>query len=121
MLWIVDASNPRPMFAQVADQVRAGIARGELIPGSRLPASRELADSLDVNVHTVLRAYQELHAEGLVDLRRGRGATIRKDVDPVSLLAGDLDLLLERAKALGLSHDDLAALLAERAQRKTDP
>jgi DNA-binding transcriptional regulator YhcF (GntR family) len=75
----VDPTASAPLHAQIADGLRAQIAAGRVGPGDRLPAARALADGLDVNVHTVLRAYGALRDDGLVDLRRGRGAVVRAD------------------------------------------
>ena len=69
--------------------------------------------SLEVNLHTVLRAYQELRDEGLVDMRRGRGAVVTDAVAPLAQLHDDVVALVERARALGLSPDTLAALVKE--------
>jgi len=73
---LIDPAAPTPVFAQIAASVAAQVAGGAIPTGTRLPAARELADSLGVNVHTVLRAYQSLRDDGLVELRRGRGAIV---------------------------------------------
>lgn len=76
MLFRIDPAAAEPLFEQLAAQVRTAAIRGELSAGQRLPAARDLAESLEVNLHTVLRAYQELRDEGLIELRRGRGAVV---------------------------------------------
>jgi len=73
---LIDPSSATPVFAQIATSITTQIATGTIATGARLPAAKDLADSLGVNVHTVLRAYQELRDEGQVELRRGRGAVI---------------------------------------------
>lgn len=114
MLWTVDPTDPTPLFTQLVNSVRRAIATGELSVGDRLPAARELARSLDINMHTVLRAYQDLREAGLVELRRGRGAVVRRQLDPEEALAPRLDDLLADASALGLDRDALISLLTQR-------
>lgn len=114
MLWTVDPTDPTPLFTQLVNSVRRAIATGELSVGDRLPAARELARSLAINMHTVLRAYQDLREAGLVELRRGRGAVVRRQLDPEEALAPRLDDLLADASALGLDRDALISLLTQR-------
>ena len=113
MLIRIDADSARPLFDQVAASVRADVLTGRLGPGDRLPAARELADALDINLHTVLRAYQQLRDEGLIDLRRGRGAVIAASAAPLAELAHDIAALVARAASLGVSPTTLAALIKE--------
>jgi len=116
MLLRVDPASDAPLFAQVAASVRADAAAGRLKPGDRLPSARDIAGALGVNLHTVLRAYQELRDEGLVDMRRGRGAVVTDAAAPLAHLRDDVIALTERARALGLSPDMLAALVKETAR-----
>ena len=121
MLFRIDPTAAEPIFAQLASQVRAQVTLGTLEPGTRLPAARELAASLDVNVHTVLRAYQDLRDEGLVELRRGRGAVVteRAKADFVPLRTA-IDAVATESVRLSLSPDTAAALVRE-AVRRADP
>jgi len=66
----------KPLYLQVADQLRMQIENGELAPDTRLPASRRLARQLGVNRITVVNAYAELEAEGLVVSRVGSGTFV---------------------------------------------
>ena len=116
MLLRLDPASDVPLFAQVAASVRADAAAGRLKPGDRLPSARDVAGALGVNLHTVLRAYQELRDEGLVDMRRGRGAVVTDAAAPLAHLRDDVIALTERARALGLSPDMLAALVKETAR-----
>lgn len=72
MLFRVDHESPVSLADQIAVQVRSAIVSEGLAPGERLPPARELAKSLRVNMHTVLRAYQQLRDEGLIEMRQGR-------------------------------------------------
>ncbi|MCR2762310.1 GntR family transcriptional regulator [Microbacterium sp. zg.B48] len=116
MLLRVDPTSEEPLFAQVAASVRADAAAGRLLPGDRLPSARDVADALGVNLHTVLHAYQDLRDEGLVDMRRGRGAVVTAAAAPLAQLHDDIAALVDRARALGLSTDTLASLVKEIAR-----
>ncbi len=65
-----------PVYMQIFEQVRRQILTGELLPGFRLPPERKLAESIGVNRTTVLNAYRELKAEGLIGSRVGDGTCV---------------------------------------------
>jgi len=71
----VENSSPVPPFEQVRAQLATQIADGLLVPGTRLPTVRQLADDLGLAVNTVARSYRELEAAGMVETR-GRGGTV---------------------------------------------
>lgn len=114
MLFRIDPSAPEPLFAQLAGQVRAAVARGDLTSGERLPSARDLAESLDVNVHTVLRGYQELRDEGLLELRQGRGAVIStRAAQDYAPLHEAIDAVVIASRRLGLAPETTTALLKD--------
>lgn len=113
MLITIDPSRDVPLFQQLVAAIRAEVAEGRLVVGTRLPAARELAGALDVNVHTVLRAYQELRDEGLLDLRRGRGAIVTDRAAQLVDIAADVERLVRRARELGMSGDTLGEMVKE--------
>lgn len=120
MLLHIDSASSVPLGDQIAAAARAAIASGGFAPGDRLPAARTLADSLGVNVHTVLRGYQRLRDEGLIELRRGRGAVVSR-ADTVSGRAALLPharALVAEARALGLGEREVLDLVRETL---TDP
>jgi DNA-binding transcriptional regulator YhcF (GntR family) len=115
MLLRIDPNLPTSLHQQIEAGIREAIATERVQDGQRLPAARELAAALDVNVHTVLRAYADLRDAGLLELRRGRGAVVR---------AGDLaERRLAVAKAArefvatgrahGISDSELIELVKE--------
>lgn len=72
----IDRSSRQPLYRQVVEQVRKLILTGALPAGFRLPPERRLATTLGVNRTTILNAYRELKAEGLVDSHVGRGTAV---------------------------------------------
>ena len=116
MIIRIDPASPLPIFEQLVRAVRSEILAGRLATGARLPSARELGNSLDVNVHTVLHAYQALRDEGLVELRRGRGAVVigAPDLAEVTRL---IKALGGASRSEGLAADTVMALVREELDR----
>jgi GntR family transcriptional regulator len=72
----IDAASRKPIYEQLADGLKALIARGELREGVTLPPVRQLAADLGVNLNTVAVAYRQLQDEGLITVRHGSGAVV---------------------------------------------
>lgn len=109
----IDPGSPTPLFEQVAASVRRALADGSVGSGERLPGARDLAESLDLNVHTVLRGYQQLRDEGLIELRRGRGAVVAADAGARSRLQEAVLDVVAEARRLGLSAAELVTLVTK--------
>jgi GntR family transcriptional regulator len=112
MLFSVDPASSAPLHEQVAASVRREMAAGRLLRGERLPSAKEAASLLDINLHTVLRAYQTLRDEGLIDLRRGRGAVVTAP-DPTgqARLHTLVAELVTEARRVGATRADLTQLI----------
>ena len=120
----LDASDSRPIYVQIMDEVRRGLLRGTLGPGDPLPSVRELASDLPINPRTVLQAYAALEREGVVYVRRGQGTFVSDDIKPDererSRLALDVARRAQKeAQRSGLALDDL--LEAFRALSEESP
>ena len=72
---VLDAAAPVAIYLQLARQLADAIREGAL-DGARLPATRTLASSLGISRNTVLAAYDELVARGLIEARRGSGTRV---------------------------------------------
>lgn len=72
----LDRDSQVPLFRQVYAELRRRILAGALPEGFRLPPERRLADALRVTRGTILAAYRELKADGLVDAHVGRGTAV---------------------------------------------
>ncbi|MHC4099526.1 MAG: GntR family transcriptional regulator [Planctomycetota bacterium] len=128
MRFTLDSDSPSPLYRQIQEQIRYAISLGELVPGDALPSIRQVEARSDVNRNTVRRAYQELHAQGVLVLRQGREAVVAKpppaatDFDPKALgeVASALaSLILMRAESNGLDSLQFADFVA-RAAREHD-
>ena len=62
----IDKSKKLPLYQQIVEQIRAQITSGEIPEGYQFPSERQLAEALGVNRTTVLNAYKELKADGLM-------------------------------------------------------
>jgi DNA-binding transcriptional regulator YhcF (GntR family) len=109
----IDPTSATPLHRQLASGIRASIVDGRLAGGERLPAARELAASVGVNMHTVLRAYRTLRDEGLIELHRGRGAVVAVRLGGHGALAGAIHDLVDEAKARDLPEQALLELIGE--------
>src|SRR5262245_16826287 len=62
-----------PIYRQIVEQVRLGVATGALDPGGSMPSVRNLAERLEINANTVAKAYSELVRDGVLEARQGLG------------------------------------------------
>ena len=113
MILTIDPVSSLPLFEQLVIGIRGQIISGDISAGERLPTARDLAESLDINLHTVLRAYQILRDEGFIDLRRGRGAVVVDRSRDYDQLHRDIVGLVAEAKKLELTPGALSALIRE--------
>jgi GntR family transcriptional regulator len=109
-------SDNQPIYRQLRDRMVALILEGELKEGDPLPSVRAVAADYRLNPLTVLKAYQQLVDENLVEKRRGRGMYVSEGARR-SLLAGERErflhdewpMILAVIRRLGFSADELFA------------
>ena len=78
--------NPRsgvPIYVQLVEQFRHALEIGILRPGDALPTVRQLASELTIAPNTIVKAYGELEALGLIESRAGAGTTVNASLDGV--------------------------------------
>ncbi len=108
-----------PIYRQIVTQITYQIASGRLADGERLPSVRELARQLPANQNTVLKAYELLEREGLIDRRQGDGTFVAARGSPLKLAERRRRLteVLSQAAALAVHFeippDELRRLLDE--------
>jgi GntR family transcriptional regulator len=124
MLFDIDASDPRPVYRQIVDEVHRCVAVGVLKPGEPLPAVRTLAATLKVNANTVQHAYRTLEQEGLAVVRRGLGTFVAeskaRDAQgrQLTMARQIAERMLREAYRQGLLASDLMSALEEIAPRR---
>jgi GntR family transcriptional regulator len=109
-------NDSQPIYRQLRDRIVAMILDGVLKEGDALPSVRNVAAEYRVNPLTVLKGYQQLVEEGLVESRRGRGMFVNTGA-PALLLAAERRRFLneewprvqQTIHRLGLTPDDLLA------------
>jgi len=119
----IESSSGMPIARQIADQVRTHCASGTLCPGDRLPSVRQLAKELAVNQNTILRVYERLTAEGLLERKHGDGTYVADSLPPGrlkaqrELLQQEAGRLARRATDLSIPAADVHKLLDEAFER----
>ena len=115
----IDLHSGVPVYRQLIDQVRGGMASGALTAGDQLPTVRQLAVDLQINPNTVMRAYRELELGGVLETHQGTGTFIaNKKIERSSAerdrqltqLAGEF---AARVGAAGLALEDLIERLRD--------
>jgi GntR family transcriptional regulator/MocR family aminotransferase len=110
LLLALSPDDPAPLHIQIRRAIREAIRGGSLAPNQRLPGVRVLAEQLDVNRLTVLKAIRSLARAGLLTTVRGKGVFVAADVDlPPALGAGTRPRIAAAGpflEGLGLPADD---------------
>src|SRR5277367_3788054 len=124
----LDLHSGVPVYRQIIDQARGGVASGSLSAGDQLPTVRQLAVDLAINPNTVLRAYRELELGGLLETHQGTGTFIadrkieKGGAERQRQLAQMAGELAARAGAAGFTVqeliEELCELLPNPAQRR---
>jgi GntR family transcriptional regulator len=127
----LDLHSGMPVYRQLIDQVRAGVASGSLTAGDQLPTVRQLAVDLAINPNTVLRAYRELELGGMLETHQGTGTFVAKkkvetnDAERERQLTQMTGEFAARAGAAGFTVEDLLErlrdLVPDRGQRREKP
>jgi GntR family transcriptional regulator len=119
-------NEDQPIYRQLRDRVVAMILEGVLVDGDALPSVRNVAAEYRLNPLTVLKGYQELVEEGLVEKKRGRGMFVKESaqaklfkVERRRFLNKEWPEVLARIKRLGLDVGELLTS-AEKAAGTND-
>ena len=114
MVWTFDSDQP--IYTQLVDRIKFAIVSGELKPGDRMSAVRELALEAGVNPNTMQRALQQLEREGLVFAQRSAGRFVTEDTAVIgrvraALAAQQVKRFRDAMQALGCTEEEMKTLL----------
>lgn len=116
------SSSGVPIYRQIVEQISQQIACGRLSVGDRLPSVRELARELPANQNTVIKAYELLERDGLIQRRHGDGTFVAGTGSTLSaeqrrrMLAELLAHVTAQARLFGVEAAELHRLLDEQIQ-----
>ena len=120
MMFQLDFKSGKPVYLQLADQIRYAAASGSLQPGDLLPSIRPLAEELRVNRNTVAKAYAELESQGIIETLPGKGCFLKENHSPFTkqvknkLLLTEIDEAVVMAHHLQVDREKFLALIKER-------
>lgn len=114
MLIEIDLGSETPIYEQLIWEIKSGIATDELKPGEEMPSVRNLAGDLEINLHTVNKAYKLLADQQILVRQRNRFIVNQPTAyDQQSNWHNDFEALLSKiaieAKLHGLSINELSA------------
>ena len=119
----IDFNSDEALYLQLRNQIIIGIATSQYQEGDTLPAVRQLADTIGINMHTVNKAYSVLKQEGFVKVDRRKGAVISVDIDKLQAieeLKKDLQVVLAKSRCKKVSKQEVHALIDEIYQNYED-
>ncbi|MFC1757560.1 GntR family transcriptional regulator [Planctomycetota bacterium] len=124
MRFDVSTSSKIPIYRQLIDQIRAGVARGKLSPGVQLPSVRAMSRELVVNPNTIAKAYGVLEQEGVLMTRPGKGVFVAEsnatDLTKKARrerLTTSIDGFLTEAVHLGFTSEEVVEMVSHRVGR----
>jgi GntR family transcriptional regulator len=122
----INTKDGVPLYRQIANQIRYMVASGLLQPGEEISPVRTLALAINVTPNTVVKAYDELEAAGVIFKRRGAGTYISDEQSPLAarerrrIIEARVDVLLAEAHQLDFSAEELHEVLNERQRQLTE-
>ena len=114
---VVSNKASRPLYEQIASQIKAAIMSGELKAGEAIPSVRSLAKSLHISILTVQKAYATLQEDGFIETTAGKGCYVSAQNQDFYLeeqqkkIEEKFSEAIEIARTSGISLDKLTELL----------
>ena len=119
-MWVrIDNASTVPVFQQLAEQIRAAIARGALRPGDSLPSIRQMATEALLNPNTVAKTYRDLERDGILRTQRGLGVFVADGAPDLchgerrAAIRRQVGAVMAEGRRAGLSTAELEVLCRE--------
>ena len=115
---VVSNKASRPLYEQIASQIKAAIMSGELKAGEAIPSVRSLAKSLHISILTVQKAYATLQEDGFIETTAGKGCYVSAQNQDFYLeeqqkkIEKHFTEAIDIAKVSGIKLESLQSLLA---------
>lgn len=116
----INLADGVPIYRQIVNQIRYMVASGLLEADEELPPIRTLALQLKVTPNTIVKAYDELEAAGIVHKRRGAGTFVSSGPSPLArrerrrIIEQRVDSLLAEARQLDFTAEELLGIVRRR-------
>ena len=114
---VISNSSDKPIYEQIASQIREQVLAGTLVEGEQLPSIRSLATQLRISAITTKRAYQDLEAQGFIHTVPGKGCFVAGDnlellrEERLRQVEISLAKAVSDARTAGVSADELREML----------
>ena len=114
---VISNSSDKPIYEQIAAQIREQVLTGVLTEGEQLPSIRSLATQLRISAITTKRAYQDLEAQGFVRTVPGKGCFVAGEnlellrEERLRMVESSLVRAVSDARAAGITADELREML----------
>ena len=114
---IISNSSDKPIYEQIATQIKKMIISGALSPGEALPSMRFLAKELRISVITTKRAYSDLERDGFIETVTGKGSFVANQnlsfirEEQLRLAEAFLQKAVDTAKSSDISCEELKDML----------
>ena len=114
---VISNSSDKPIYEQIASQIREQVLTGTLVAGDKLPSIRSLATQLRISAITTKRAYQDLEAQGYINTVPGKGCFVAGDnlellrEERLRKVEDSLARAVSEARSAGITTDELREML----------
>lgn len=110
---IVNIDDPKPLFAQLIEQIKEAVLKGKIKPGAPLPSIRQLANDLELNSKTVAKAYRLLERDSVIQAKGYRGTYVHPDavanctVDLSKWVTNELTQTIKKFREAGVTDSEI--------------